>query len=186
MEQNQIMEEEMPVSSASRAEQTQIGMSSLDPDVIRYILDSSPELTILENELLGRYFNTERGSWESSKFTIARINEQGIKHLMSDMRIRISKLTTQSKLKERMINTIVKRYAFNTALWLFKYEKEWEIRSIADRTMILRLLVDTYLLTLQRAEGGWSGNSLSKIYHKTDSFSERPQAKKGIRKIIPF
>jgi len=180
-------QQEQSVSKAQTEEQTNIGMGhNLDPDVIRFILDSSPELTILENELSGKHFDSNLGNWVSNDFAIKRINEQGVHHLMSDMRIRISKLTTQSKLKEKMINTIVKRYAFNTALWLFKYEKEWGIKSLADRTVILRMLVDTYLLTLQRAEGGWSGNSLHKIYHKTDTFQERPQQKRGLRKILPF
>ena len=177
---------QQPVSKAQKDEKTQIGMVAVDPDVIRFILDASPELTILENELLGKKFNPESGKFESNKFSEARINEAGITSLMSDLRIRVSKLTTQSKLKDKLITTIVKRYAYNVSMWLFKYEKEWGIKSTSDRTMIVRLLVDTYLMTLQRAEGGWSGNSLTRIYHKTDTFQERPMQRRGVKRFLPF
>lgn len=175
-----------PVNKATRDQVTQIGMTALDPDVIRFILDASPELTLLENELLGKKFNTVSGAFETTKYSEARINEAGITYLMSDLRIRISKLTTQSKLKEATILMLIKRYAYNCSLWLFKYHEEWDIKSNTDRTMILRLLVDTYFLTLHRAEGGWSGNSLSKMYQKTDTFQERERPKKGLRRFLPF
>lgn len=169
-----------PVKDAKRTEQTQIGMiHALDSDTIRFLLDPSGELAILENELLGREHID--GSWVDSKFTVKRINRMGAKALMSDMRIRLSKITSQSKLKDKLITVLVKRYAFNTSLWLFKYEKEWEIKSIADRTMILRLLVDAYLMTLHKAEGGWAGNKLAGMYNKTDTFQERPKSQ-GKRK----
>lgn len=179
-------QQEQQVGNVRTNEVTNLGTSHLDPDVIRYILDSSPELIILENELLGRKYNYGIGAWESDIYATKRLNEKGVRHLMSDMRVRVSKITTQGKLDDDTINKIIKRYGFLVSLWLFQYKHEWEIQKDIDRTMIMRLLVDTYLVTLNKSSGGWSGNSLSKMYTKSDTFQQVPQQKRGLRKFLPF
>src|SRR3990167_1705352 len=103
-------QQEQPVNKSVTNETANFGMAHLDPDLIRYILDSSPELIVLENELLGKRYNLDTGEWVEDIFGTKRLNEKGVRHLMSDMRVRVSKITSQGKLDDNQISKIIKRY----------------------------------------------------------------------------
>jgi len=178
--------QEQPVSNAKTNEFTNMGMSHLDSDVIKFIHDNYPQLEILENQLLGKKMDFETSKWQTDVYSTKRLNEKGVRHLMSDMCMRISNITSLGKLDDMQINKMIKRYGFLISLWLFQYKNEWDIKKDIDRSMIMRLLVDTYFITLNKSSGGWAGNALSRMYTRSETFQERPQQKKGLRRLLPF
>jgi len=162
------------------------GMSHLDPDVIKFIHNNDPQLIILENELLGNRYDSETGQWKKDIYATQRMNEKGVSCIMSDIRTRLSNIVSLGKLDDYKINVILKRYGFHTTLWLLKHKEEWGIKTDIDRTKILFLLKDLYEFNLNKSSGGWAGNSLSRMYTRSDTTREVPQQKRGIRRFMPF
>lgn len=150
--------DEAPVADQASNDITNPSMySSLDPELIRYILDPDPLLQRLVLKLSRIRFNKETKSFVRVGDPLC--NDEGINNLLSLLDVSSDKGVVLSNFQQEDIYRKMRRIGFTIVTEMVLNKERYEIRE-ENMDLIFQMLMETAEAALRRA---YKGDALKKL-----------------------
>lgn len=133
-------------------------------NMIFYQLDTTKEIYLLMNRLLGKDINSETGEFERKDYLEPIMGEKGAAILMSFLEPRISKISSLSKLDDQEIRNITYHFSEDLVFFIGRHKSEFGFKSDQAASSIINLFDDLFYTTLKKAVGAHQSDSINKNF----------------------
>ena len=172
-------EQYQPDQPQSRREEYSLGISqSQSPDLQKWMMDLSPEIREVVNDLLGLKLDMSSRPPRLIQFTEPLMNIKGVMRLVTLSKLDLSKNKILSDFDEDMINRMVKQYMNQICVLLYEKADEYEMEDVYIPNVI-GMFGRSVLATYRRAYLGGEKKLLRETTQRSEVHTQG-QGNKGI------
>lgn len=160
----------MPNTQISQAYNNEV-----NAQLVKLIIDQREMLIFIENDLRGNSLNLQTGEYVQT--TTPKMNDDGIREVVNLLTIHIGGTTILSTMSEEQIAVMCENLHDEIAI-LFSTQQERFGLKDEDRQIILTKIMNMVFISLKRATGGLTLNSIAKTTRES-YIQGNPQQRKG-------